>query len=112
MQIRSYASHAYHSNIQQATGFDNCNENQYPRDDTEIAADRAADDKLIPAQKQLAYLFIMMAGSISNLHFKGKSYIVQTNCHMQRQEAHMMNARQKLTFHKFKTVLTIPFKLP
>jgi hypothetical protein len=46
----------------------------------------------------------------SNLH-KGKSYIVQTNCHMQQQEAHMMNARQKLTFHKFKTGLTIPFIL-
>ena len=65
MQIRSYASHAYHSNIQQATGFDNCNENQYPRDDTEIAADDSPTQaKLVKVYFSGDYLLVaMMAGS-------------------------------------------------
>ncbi len=49
----------HHPNISSRSQVNiNSNENHYPRDDTEIAA----DDKLIPAQEKFAYLCITLTG--------------------------------------------------
>ncbi len=90
-------------NIYDRAQVNKSNKNHYPIDDAEIVGDDTSESKL-------AHVVVTTAGS-------GLKSALQTNSRptMHRQRAYMVNARQcsrAPTFHKFRTGLSLLYKLP